>query len=165
MTNFKLASMLLAATLGLATNVTITLPAHAASNPICTNPNCGGGGNPGGGDPGDPGGGNPGGGNPGDGDGGKPSKTIGTSFVPSGVPLIDCRVAGLPRPVTDDLKFRNFGTVAIPAGTRVYWLVTETQDHGYYTLPNDLAPGQELLYADILSTGTPPADHCRSKIM
>jgi len=158
MTNLKLASMLIAASLGLVTSVTITLPAHAAA---CTaGPNCGpppGGGNPGGG--------NPGGGNPGDGDGGKPSNPIGTGFVPSGVALIDCRVSGMPKPASDDLKFRNFGTVAIPAGTRVYWLVTETQDHGFYVLPNDLAPGKELLYADILSGQTPPADHCRSKIM
>jgi hypothetical protein len=159
MTNLKLASMLIAASLGLASTATITLPALAGDHIPCTAGNlCGGGG-------GNPGGGNPGGGNPGDGDGGKPPVTIGTGFVPSGIPLIDCRVAGLPRPVTDDLKFRNFGTVAIPAGTRVYWLVSETRDHGFYTLPNDLLPGKELLYSDILSTGTPPADHCRSKIM
>jgi hypothetical protein len=164
MTNLKLASMLVAATLGLVTTVTITLPAHAASNQVCTaacNPN--GGGNPGGGNPGNPGGGNPGGGNPGDNDGDKPA--TGGSFVPAGVPLIDCRVAGDPKPVTDDLKFRNFGTVTIPAGTRVYWLVQETSDHGYFVLPNDLQPGKELRYADILSGVTPPLDHCRSKIM
>ena len=155
MTNLKLASMLVAAALGLATTTTITLPAHAGTtNPVgCTAGPCGGG------NPNNPG--NPD--NPGDNDGGKPPTT--GSFVPTGVPLIDCKVAKLPKPATQDLKFRNFGSVAIPAGTRVYWIVSETRDHGFYVLPNDLAPGKELLYADVLPTAAPQTDHCWTKIM
>lgn len=79
--------------------------------------------------------------------------------------LISCRVAGTPDDLPNDLKFRNIGDITIPAGTRVYWLISETQDHGYFVLPQDLPVGKSISDLDILPQGLPTDDHCLSKIM
>jgi hypothetical protein len=99
------------------------------------------------------------------GPGGGPENHPTGSFLSSELPLIACRVSGDPVALPDDLKFRNIGSIDIPAGTRVYWLVKATGDHGYYFLTADLKPGKELAAADMLSVGTPPKDNCRSMIM
>lgn len=116
-------------------------------------------------DPGNPG--NPG--NPGDPGGpGKPHKDPSFFEVAddgSKQLLIACRVKGEPADLPDDIRFRNIGDATIPASTRIYWLVKETGDHGFYTVPVDLPVGAEITLADILPIGLPTADHCYSKIM
>lgn len=147
MTSLKLLSIAaLAATL--VAPVAIATPATALQKPACDSPTC----------PNDP----PPPHKPGD--GGNPGAGS-HSFVSEVKPLIDCRVSGDPKPLPDDLKFRNIGSVDIPAGTRVYWLVAATGDHGYYFVANDLQPGKEIADTDILTVGTPPKDECRSMIM
>ncbi len=99
-------------------------------------------------------------GNPGQPDNPDPGVQVST------LPLIDCRVPRSPADATDDVFFRNIGNVEIPAGTRVYWVVKETGDHGYYFLTADLLPGKELIDANALHAPADPAiDHCRSQIM
>jgi hypothetical protein len=79
--------------------------------------------------------------------------------------LIACRVAGTPDDLPNDLKFRNIGDITIPAGTRVYWLISETQAHGFFVLPQDLPVGKSIMDLDVLPQGLPTGDHCLSKIM
>jgi hypothetical protein len=121
-------------------------------------------------DPGDPG--KP----PGDGggdDGGDGPGSPGDPFIPPDFTtadivknmLIACRVAGTPEDLPNDLKFRNIGDITIPAGTRVYWIISETQDHGYFVLPQDLPVGKSVNDLDVLPQGLPTDDHCLSKIM
>lgn len=148
----------------------LTSPAEAArcSTDKPCNPN-----DPG--DPGDPGNpgddpGGPGDGGPGGGDGpGSP----GDPYIPpdftvadiSKSMLIACRVSGTPETRPNDLKFRNIGDITIPAGTRIYWLITETKDHGFFVLPQDLPVGKTISDLDVLPQGLPTQDHCLSKIL
>jgi hypothetical protein len=79
--------------------------------------------------------------------------------------LIACRVSGTPEGLPNDLKFRNIGDRTIPAGTRVYWMISETKEHGWFVLPQDLLVGKSILQPDVLAAGLPTTDHCYSKIM
>lgn len=79
--------------------------------------------------------------------------------------LISCRVWGEPVAMPDDLKFRNIGDLTIPAGTRVYWMIKESGDHGYFSVPVDLQPGDVVFDRDVLKHGLPTDVHCYSKIM
>lgn len=79
--------------------------------------------------------------------------------------LISCRVPGTPEDLPNDLKFRNIGDVTIPAGTQVYWIVSETKDHGLFVVPQDLPVGKSISDLDVLPRGLPTTDHCLSKIM
>lgn len=79
--------------------------------------------------------------------------------------LISCRVPGTPEDLPNDLKFRNIGDITIPAGSQVYWIAGETQDHGYFVLQQDLPFGQSISDLDVLPRGLPTTDHCLSKIM
>jgi hypothetical protein len=65
----------------------------------------------------------------------------------------------------DDLKFRNIGDLTIPAGTRVYWLVAETREYGWFVLPEDLPVGKSIPEADVLAAGLPVTDHCHSRVV
>jgi len=137
-------------------------------------------------DPGDPGGpggpggdddpGGPGGpGGPGDGGDGDGPGSPGDPYIPPDLSyltadvvktmLISCRISGTPEAQPNDLKFRNIGDITIPAGTQVYWTVTETGDHGIFALPQDLPVGKAISDLDVLPNGLPTADHCLSKIM
>ncbi len=79
--------------------------------------------------------------------------------------LIACRVSGTPQGLPDDLKFRNIGDKTIPAATRVYWMVKESGEHGYFALPQDLPVGEAIPDEDVLKAGLPTAAHCFSKIV
>ena len=151
----RLLPILLLASISFAGPVAMTSPAHADGIPCTAGPPvCGGGGGGNPNDPGDPG-------KPGGGDNPDP----GAGVIPLDAMIIDCRVWADPKPAADDLKFRNIGSKTIPAGTRVYWLVKATGDHGYYYPPVDIKPGKELPDLDVLTKIAVTADNCRSMIM
>ena len=79
--------------------------------------------------------------------------------------LISCRVPGTPEDLPNDLKFRNIGDITVPAGSQVYWIAGETQDHGYFVLQQDLPFGKSISDLDVLPLGLPTTDQCLSKIM
>jgi len=171
MTKFLTASLvaLMAMSTALPVVLALTSPTEAAG--CRTSHSC----DPNGGDPdGGPGGpGNdpgPGDDGPGGGDGpGSP----GDPYIPPDFTVADigknmliaCRVSGTPEHLPNDLRFRNIGDLTIPAGTRVYWLISETQDHGFFVLPQDLPVGKSVSDLDVLPQGLPTDDHCFSKIM
>ena len=147
----KLLPIMLLASMSFAAPLATMSAAHADGIPCTAGPPVcgGGGGNPN--DPGDP---------------GKPGQP--QPDVPVMSPdamIIDCRVWADPKPAIDDLKFPNIGSKTIPAGTRVYWLVKATGDHGYYYPPIDIKPGKELPDLDILKKLAAITDNCRSMIM
>lgn len=122
-------------------------PAHAGGIPCTAGPLCGGG-NPNDPEPGKP-----------------PHHDPEPDVIPTNVMIIDCHVSGDPVALPDDLKFRNIGSMVIPAGTRVYWLVKATGDHGFYYPPTDILPGKELPDLNVLKAGALTRDNCRSIIM
>jgi hypothetical protein len=144
----KILPFVLLVSIGIAAPVTISSSAHAASVPCTAGPPvCG---NPDPGNPGKHGGDNP---------------DPGASAIPTDAMIIGCRIWADPKPMPDDLKFRNIGGKTIPAGTRVYWLVKATGDHGYYYPPVDILPGKELPDLEVLKTVTETTNGCRSMIM
>ena len=158
----KLLTLSLVAVLTLSTALPLAI-SNAAAAGLCNTDHVCDLDNPG--DPGNPG--EPG--NPGDpGDNGKPYVDPNFPEVADNGPrqlLIACRVKGEPAGLPDDIRFRNIGDATIPASTRIYWLVKETGAHGFYTVPVDLAVGDETTLAGILPVGLPTTDHCYSKIM
>jgi len=152
----KLASLALLVLLSSLTFAAPTAPAQAQG--ACVAPPCGGPPPPGGGPPPPGGGGN----SPG---------SPGNPYIPPEpvverelTILIACRISGTPEGLPDDLKFRNIGDKTIPAATRVYWMVKESGEHGYFALPHDLPVGESIPDEDVLKAGLPTADHCFSKI-
>jgi hypothetical protein len=79
--------------------------------------------------------------------------------------LIACRVSGTPSDLPNDIKFRNIGELTIPSGTRIYWMIKETGDHGIVPLKADLPVGESVTADGLLKVGVPKTDHCYSKIM
>jgi hypothetical protein len=79
--------------------------------------------------------------------------------------LVACRIGGTPEALPNDLRFRNIGDLAIPAGTRIYWVIGETKEHGWFVLPQELPVGKSISDPDVLKKGLPTDDHCLSKIM
>ena len=77
---------------------------------------------------------------------------------------IACRVAGDPEARPNDLRFTNVGDVLIPAGTRVFWLLKQTGEHGSFLIGRDLPVGADVPDLDVLRAGLPPNTRCLSRL-
>src|SRR3569623_1341365 len=67
---------------------------------------------------------------------------------------LSCKVIG------PNLIITNFGDTNADSGRQVDWSSPDTNDGGTLTLPKLLAPGEEVLIADILTTPALPGDDC-----
>ena len=67
---------------------------------------------------------------------------------------LSCKVVG------PNLIITNFGDTNADSGRQVDWSSPDTLDGGTLTLPKMLAPGEEVLIADILTTPALPGDDC-----
>lgn len=79
-------------------------------------------------------------------------------------PEIACRIPGDKNVDSDDLRFTNVGDVLIPGGTRIYWHLMQTGEHGNFVLPQDLPVMAEIDDADILEGALPGRTRCRSRL-
>ena len=67
---------------------------------------------------------------------------------------LSCKVIG------PNLVITNFGDTNADSGRQGDWSSPDTLDGGTLTLPKMLAPGEEVLLADILTTAALPGDDC-----
>ena len=72
---------------------------------------------------------------------------------------LSCTVRG------PNLVITNFGDTNADSGSQVIWSSPDTLDGGTLTLPKMLAPGEEVLIADILTTIALPGDDCTADIV
>lgn len=144
-------SFLMLATLLALGAVAVTLPAAQAQTCPIGAAGCNGNGGGGGGGSGGGGGGS---GGPGSGD---------DDWL-----KIACRVAALPagsaETVSDDLRFRNIGSVPIPPHTPILWQVKQLNQSGTLALTRELLPGEDIDAQDVLSAGLPPDTRCLVRV-
>jgi len=68
---------------------------------------------------------------------------------------LSCRVRG------DNLFITNFGDANADSGRQVSWAST-TGDEGTLLLPKMLAPGEEVMIAEVLTEMAGPGDECQA---
>jgi hypothetical protein len=67
---------------------------------------------------------------------------------------LSCTVRG------PNLIITNFGDTNADSGRQLVWSAPNTNDGGTLTLPKMLAPGEEVLIADVLTDFALPGDTC-----
>jgi hypothetical protein len=67
---------------------------------------------------------------------------------------LTCRVRG------DNLFITNFGDTNAESGSQISWASPATGDAGTLLLPKMLAPGEELMIADVLTDLAGPGSRC-----
>jgi len=65
---------------------------------------------------------------------------------------------------TADLYFRNSGNTTLPSGMVIYWQVPATGEHGEFTLPRDVKPGDYLPDNGALKATLGPDGKCQAKL-
>ncbi len=78
---------------------------------------------------------------------------------------IQCRVAGEPEALPDDLRFRNIGSATISAGTFVLWSLPHTGESGEFMIPRSLPPGASVPELDALLKGLEPNTPCKVRFL
>ena len=74
--------------------------------------------------------------------------------------LVICR----PDRKTSDLYFRNSGNTTLPSGMVIHWQVPATGEHGEFTLPRDVKPGDYLPDNGALQASLGPDGKCQAKL-
>ena len=74
--------------------------------------------------------------------------------------MLKCVVRGFPVAYPDDLRIRNAGAVALPAGTQLKWRVAAAEESGFVTLGKTLQPGAALRLEDVLDDGVAAGSKC-----
>ena len=69
---------------------------------------------------------------------------------------LSCKVIGT------NLIITNFGDTNADSGRQVAWSSPDTADGGTLMLPKMLAPGEQVLIADILTDFATPGDDCEA---
>lgn len=77
--------------------------------------------------------------------------------------VLKCQVAGTPREFPDDLRIRNAGLDAIPAGTSLAWQVPAPHAAGSVDLAKALLPGETLKVNNVLRGGVEAGTACSVK--
>jgi len=65
---------------------------------------------------------------------------------------------------TADLYFRNSGNTTLPSGMVIHWQVPATGEHGEFTLPRDVKPGDYLPDNGALKATLGPDGKCQAKL-
>ena len=76
--------------------------------------------------------------------------------------VLKCIVLGTPSEFPDDLRIKNAGVAALPAGTDIKWKVAG--DIGYVTLDRALSPGSTLRLNGVLEGGVEAGTACSAKV-